>query len=77
MLIALLIQAIMEEQYLFKRLKMLQKTLDELDIEGINELLTTYRPKLSEPSLEEWKLIVDEYMKRTTINDENGSYILI
>jgi hypothetical protein len=74
MLIELLTKAIMEEQYLFRRLKTLQKTLDELDIEGINKLLMNYQ--LSEPSLpslEEWKLIVDEYLKRTTTNNENGS----
>ncbi|RIA89624.1 inositol-pentakisphosphate 2-kinase [Glomus cerebriforme] len=69
MLIALLIQAIMEERDLFRSLKMLQKTLDELDIEGINKLIIFHRPKLSEPSLEEWKLIVDEYMKRIAINN--------
>jgi len=76
MLIELLIQAIMEEQYLFRKLKVLQKTLDELDIEGINKLIITHRPELSELLLEEWKLIVDEYVKRTTtnnINNENGS----
>lgn len=72
MLIVLLIQVIMKEQYLFRRLKILQKTLDELDIEGINKLLITHRPKLSEPLLEEWKLIVDEYMKRTTTNNNNN-----
>ncbi|CAI2177886.1 2309_t:CDS:2 [Funneliformis geosporum] len=70
MLISLLMQAIMKEQDLFIKLKRLQKTLDELDIEGINQLLLTHHPKLSEPSLEEWKLIVAEYKKRT--NDANG-----
>ncbi|GES77726.1 inositol-pentakisphosphate 2-kinase-like [Rhizophagus clarus] len=72
MFIALLIQAIKEEQYLFRKLKTLQKTLDELDIEGINKLLITYQPKLSELSLEEWKLIVDEYVKRTATNNSNN-----
>ncbi|RGB24285.1 inositol-pentakisphosphate 2-kinase [Rhizophagus diaphanus] len=76
MLIVLLIQVIMKEQYLFRRLKILQKTLDELDIEGINKLLITLRPKLSEPLLEEWKLIVDEYMKRTTANNSNNENVL-
>jgi hypothetical protein len=71
MLIALLVQVIKEEQYLFRRLKILQKTLDELDIEGINKLLLTHRPE-SEPLLEEWESIVDEYMKRTTTNNNNN-----
>ena|SRR5581483_6050276 len=74
MLISLLVQVIMEEQSLFKRLKILEKTLGELDIEGINKLIVTHQPKLSEPSLEEWRLIVDEYVKRTTTYNENTSY---
>ncbi|CAG8668157.1 6826_t:CDS:2 [Funneliformis mosseae] len=71
MLISLLIQAIMKEQDLFIKLKRLQKTLDELDIEGIDQILLTHQPKLSEPSLEEWKLIVNEYKKRTTFEITN------
>ena len=74
MIVELLVQVIMKEQCLFRRLKVLQKTLDELDIEGINELIVTHQPKLSEPSLKEWKLIIDEYMKRTTTYNENISH---
>jgi len=74
MLVSLLTQTIMKEQDLFIKLKRLQKTLDELDIEGIHRLLLSNQPKLSDPSLEEWKLIVDEYKKRT--NNENGLNML-
>lgn len=52
------------KQILFKRLKQLQKTLDELDIEGIYKLFLEQRSNLHDPTLEEWQLIVKEYEQR-------------
>ncbi|CAG8643220.1 152_t:CDS:2, partial [Racocetra persica] len=51
-------------QILFKRLKQLQKTLDELDIEGIYELFLKQQSTLYEPTIEEWQLIMKEHEQR-------------
>ncbi|CAG8768639.1 22270_t:CDS:2, partial [Cetraspora pellucida] len=64
LLIVLLSRIILEEQILFKRLKKLQKTLDELDIEGIYKLFLKLQSNLHEPTIEEWQLIMKEYERR-------------
>ncbi|RIB04632.1 inositol-pentakisphosphate 2-kinase [Gigaspora rosea] len=64
LLVMLLLCTILEEQILFKRLKQLQKTLDELDIEGIYKLFLEQRSNLHDPTIEEWQLIVKEYEQR-------------
>ncbi|KAG9300281.1 hypothetical protein G9A89_011354 [Geosiphon pyriformis] len=69
-LIRLLTQTIIQEQILFSRLKNLQKTLDELDIEGIIKLLsfsnlgTISEFLQKEPELDDWKNTVENYLKR-------------
>ncbi|CAG8800981.1 17373_t:CDS:2, partial [Gigaspora margarita] len=68
LLVMLLLCTILEEQILFKRLKQLQKTLDELDIEGIYKLFLEQRSNLHDPTLEEWQLIVKEYEQRIKIH---------
>ncbi|CAG8773703.1 25535_t:CDS:2 [Dentiscutata erythropus] len=64
LLVILLSHTILEEQNLFKRLKQLQKTLDELDIEGIYKLFLEQQSGLHDPTIEEWQLIAKEYEKR-------------
>ncbi|CAG8661431.1 4423_t:CDS:2, partial [Scutellospora calospora] len=67
LLVMLLTHAIFEEQILFKRLKHLQKTLDELDIEGIYKLFLKQQSNLHDPTIDEWQLIVKEYKQRIKV----------
>ncbi|CAG8481417.1 12931_t:CDS:2 [Ambispora gerdemannii] len=81
-LITLLTATILKEHILFSRLKHLQKTLDELDIEGIMKLLSSPTSSSSsyiqqlfavEPSLEEWRTASLRYLERIEKHTGNGT----
>ncbi|CAG8545265.1 12613_t:CDS:2 [Ambispora leptoticha] len=80
-LITLLTATILKEHNLFSRLKHLQKTLDELDIEGIMKLLSSQtsssssytRLFVAEPSLEEWRTAALRYLERTERRTDGGT----
>ncbi|CAG8545016.1 8157_t:CDS:2 [Acaulospora morrowiae] len=53
-----------EEKNFLNRLKHLQSSLDELDIEGIYKYYVARRSNFSDPTIGEWKMVVDEYLRR-------------
>nr|CAG8444220.1 13944_t:CDS:2 [Entrophospora candida] len=62
--IELLSNAISKERVLFERIKLLQKSLDEFDIEGLYQFYLKHQTNL-EPTLEEWNDIVRVYVNRS------------
>ncbi|CAJ0834558.1 2938_t:CDS:2 [Entrophospora sp. SA101] len=62
--IELLSNAISKERVLFERIKLLQKSLDEFDIEGLYQFYLEHQTNL-EPTLEEWNDIVRVYVNRS------------
>lgn len=71
-MVRLLSETIISERSLFDRLKYLQRTLDELDIEGIYKLYQQQKSHLSDPTIEEWKFVVEKYKQR--IIDHHSFY---
>ncbi|RHZ83513.1 hypothetical protein Glove_91g37 [Diversispora epigaea] len=66
-IVKLLTETILAESSLFNHLKYLQRTLDESDIEGIHKLYLNQQQRksnLSDPTIEEWKFVVENYKQR-------------